>query len=135
LGVQLTDDSQFVVFDSDERRMALNLRHVVASQFDLLGEDGIEAEWVYEGDEVEIFFADSPQPMRLELEPDFMTAEEFDEGGQGSEEDCQIANFFTSLDIADEGSNYAARLTTADGAKLWFRLNDLAFESAPIHLL
>jgi hypothetical protein len=65
------------------------------------------------------------------VEPDY----KFDQGGTPDEEACQVANFFTWLDSCHEDSDYAARLRTADGSKLWFRLNDIAFASAPLTLL
>src|SRR6185437_16351685 len=66
--VQQPDDFHHViVFDTDDRRMAINVRHLVASQFDLIGEDGLVAKDVDEGDFVEIYFADSKKPLRLEI--------------------------------------------------------------------
>ncbi|HTG19339.1 MAG TPA: hypothetical protein VK681_04800 [Reyranella sp.] len=49
-----------VVFKSFKRRIALNLQHVVASQFDIVGESGLQGgAWIDEGETVNIVFADS----------------------------------------------------------------------------
>ena len=87
--VQAPDDFHyFIVFDGDDRRMALNLRHLVASQFDLIAEHGLDAKDVDGGDLMEVYFADSKKPLRLDIEEDAVTIEEFDESElKGNDDD------------------------------------------------
>jgi hypothetical protein len=135
--VQQPDDFHpVIVFDSDARRMAINVRHLVASQFDLIGEDGLVAKDVDEGEFVEVYFADSKKPLRLDVEEDAVTLDEFDESGIDGDDDlCQLANFLFYLEAAHSGSDDASRLRISDGSILWFRLNDIAFFSVPLRLL
>jgi hypothetical protein len=135
-GVQEPDNfHQFIVFDSNDRRMALNLQHVVASQFYSLGEGGLQGTSTAGGDAVEIIFADSPKPLMLEVEADEMTILEVDEGGVDDNDACQLANLFFYFDSSHNGSDYAERLRDADGSVIWLRLNDIAFASAPLALI
>ncbi|WP_300782142.1 hypothetical protein [Enhydrobacter sp.] len=123
----------FIVFDSEKRRFALNVRHLVASQFDWIGEDGLQGKAIREDEDVgEFYFSDSKKPLRLEVEPDEMTLEEFDDAAEDDNDLCQIANFFFWLDSAHEGSDYAERLRISDGSIIWFRLQDLSFVSVPL---
>lgn len=134
--VQHPDDSyHFIIFDSESRRFALNIRHVVASQFDLIGEDGLEGELVEEDEDLsELYFADSPDPLRLEVEPDVMTLADFDKTQSDDDDDCQVANFFFYLDSAHKGFDVAERLRISAGSTIWFRLDDLSFVSVPLRL-
>jgi hypothetical protein len=117
--------------------MALNLRQLVASQFDIVAEDGLVAKDVDGGELVEIYFADSKKPLRLEVEEDAVTIEEFDDAEIGDDDNdlCQVANFFFYLESTHTGSDYAERLRISDGSILWLRLNDIAFASVPLRLL
>jgi hypothetical protein len=125
----------FIVFDSEKRRFALNIRHVAASQFDWIGEDGLQGKAFNEDEDIgDFYFADSKKPLRLEVEPDAMTLEEFDEAGVDDNDLCQVANFFYYLDMAHEGFDDAQRLRISDGSIIWFRLHDLSFVSVPLWL-
>jgi hypothetical protein len=124
----------FIVFDGDNRRMALNLRQLVASQFDIVGEDGLVAKDVDGGGLVEIYFADSKKALRLDVEEDAVTIEEFDDAGADDDDLCQVANFFFGLEHSHDGSDYADRLRISDGSIIWFRLHDIAFASIPLTL-
>lgn len=136
--VQQPDDfHHFIVFDSEKRRYALNIRHLVASQFDWIGEDGLRGKLLYEEEHEDIsdfYFADSKKPLRLEVEPDAMTLQEFDDGGIDDNDLCQVANFFYYLDMAHEGHDDVQRLRIDDGSIIWFRLHDLSFVSVPLWL-
>ena len=91
--VQAPDDFHYiVVFDSFECRIALNLQQVVASQFDYIGESGLNGVWIDESKTVDIYFADSPQPLALEVEADAMTVIQVDEDGVRDDELCQLDN-------------------------------------------
>lgn len=107
----------------------------MASQFDLIGEDGLEGQDVDGGDFVEVYFADSKEPLRLDVEQDAMTVEEFDEAKINDDDLCQIANLFTWFEILDDGSDHSARLRTSDSSIIWLPLKDIAFFSVPLHLL
>lgn len=134
--VQHPDDSyHFIVFDNESRRFALNIRHVVASQFDLVGEDGLEGELVDEDENLsDLYFSDSSEPLRLEVEPDVMTLAKFDKVQSADDDDCQVANFFFYLDSAHRGFDIAERLRISTGSTIWFRLDDLSFVSVPLRL-
>lgn len=135
--VQAPDEfHNFVVFDGDDRRMALNLRYLVASQFDLIAEDGLEAKDVDGGDFVEVYFADSKKPLRLDVEEDAVTVDEFNESELKDDDNdlCQVANLFVGFEWNHEGVDYAERLRISDGSIIWFRLNEIAFASVPLRL-
>jgi hypothetical protein len=137
-GVQFPDDFHYiVVFDSFERRIALNIRHVVASQFDrVVSEAGLpEGTWIDDGDAVDIVFADSAKPLSLDIEQDWMTGRELEESGIDDNDACQLANLFHYFSMAHEGSDNVQRLRDADGAIVWLRINEISLATAPLTLL
>lgn len=134
--VQAPDEFHYIIiFDSFTRRIALNLQQVVASQFDYIGESGLEGIWIDESEMVDIYFADSPKPLILEIDADEMTTVEFDEGGERDNDLCQIDNMFFYLNMAHTGSDDVRRLRDADGANIWLRINDIALATVPLTLL
>ncbi|HZP98618.1 MAG TPA: hypothetical protein VFB13_03710 [Reyranella sp.] len=131
--VQQPDDfHNFVVFEGSGRYMALNLRHVVASQFDLIGEDGLQGTDLEPNATVDIYFADSPTPLVLEVYEDTMTIEEFDVAGVDDNDLCQIANLFHYFEYSHDGFDVAERLRTEDGSIVWLRIHEISFASVPI---
>jgi hypothetical protein len=49
------DTHHFIVFDGEQRRFALNIRHVLASQFDPAKQGGLEGQPVRETGEFSVF--------------------------------------------------------------------------------
>lgn len=134
--VQEPDDFHHVVlFDSFKHRIALNLHHVVASQFDALGESGLSGPWIDDSQSVDIYFADSHTPLALEIEPDEMSIAEYDEGGTDDDQLCQVDSMFFYFAMAHTGSDDMVHLRDIDDADFWLRINDIAVATAPLTLL
>lgn len=133
--VQQPDDFHYVaVFDSLKRRVALNLKEVVAAQFDRMNDGPLESVRI-DDDENEtacVVFANSSTPLEIEIDPDLMTIEEFDEAGVDDNDLCQIANLFHYFEMMHEGLDYPQRLRDADGAIIWLRLIDIPLCTAPL---
>jgi hypothetical protein len=137
-GVQSPSEFHYVlVLDSFKRRIALNMRHVVASQFDrIVSEAGLpEGAWIDDGETVDIIFADSPSPLSLDIEEDWMTVDGFDKGGVDDNDACQLGNLFHYFRMAHEGSDDVERLRDADGAIIWLRINEISLATVPLSLL
>jgi hypothetical protein len=135
-GVQAPDDFHHViVFDSAKQRIALNLEHVVASQFDYFGESGLLGTWIDEGENVSIYFADSATPLELDIEPDEMTPAEFDKARIDDNDLCQLGNLFFYFDTAHEGSEDVERLRDAEGSIVWLRINEISLATVPLALM
>jgi hypothetical protein len=136
--VQQPDEFHYVpVFDSFKRRIALNLRQVVAAQFDYVAsEAGLpEGVWVDDGETVDIVFSASVPIVSLNVEQDAMSIEQFDKGGVDDNDLCQIDNLFYYFGMAHEGSDDVQRLRDADGAIIWLRINEIALATVPLPLL
>lgn len=136
--VQQRDGFHYVsVFDSFKRRIALNLRQVVAAQFDhVASEAGLpEGVWIDDGETVDIVFSASVPIVSLDVEQDAMTIEKFDKGGVDDNDLCQIDNLFYYFGMAYDGSDDVQRLRDADGAIVWLRINEIALATVPLLLL
>jgi hypothetical protein len=136
--VQQPDEFHYVpVFDGFKRRIALNLRQVVAAQFDYVAsEAGLpEGVWVDDGETVDIVFSASVPVLSLAVEQDAMSIEQFDKGGVDDNDLCQIDNLFYYFGMAHQGSDDVQRLRDADGAIIWLRINEVALATAPLSLL
>jgi len=127
--VQRPDDSHhFIVFENERRRFALNVRHVVASQFDSAGNHGLGGSLIEEDEELSYFYlADSPPPLRLRIEPDAAPGEQ--PNGQDAP---SIASFFHFLERTHRGLDIAECLRVSDGSTIWLRLDDVSFVSVPL---
>ena len=135
-GVQAPGDfPHVIVFDSAKQRIALNLKHVVASQFDYFGESGLLGAWIDEGENVKIYFADSAIPLELDIESDQTTLVEFDKARINDNDLCQLANLFFYFDSAHEGSEDVERLRDAEGSIVWLRINEISLASVPLTLI
>jgi hypothetical protein len=129
--VQRPDDSHhFIVFADEHRRFALNIRHVVASQFDPAGNHGLGGNLLEEDEDLAYFYlADSPHPLRLRITPDAV------HGNQPDGNDApSIASFFDFLERTHRGLDIAEPLRVFDGSTIWLRLDDISFVSVPLRL-
>jgi hypothetical protein len=137
--VQQPDDFHYIlVLDSLKRRIALNLRQVVAAQFDhaVPSEGGLpEGVWIDDGETVDIVFSASVSVVSFDVEQDAMSIEQFDKGGVDDNDLCQIDNLFYYFGMAHEGSDDVQRLRDADGAIIWLRINEVALATVPLPLL
>ncbi len=120
-----------IVFDSTDRRIALNVSHVIWSQFDGGLEPELQLTTLNGTDTVDILFAGSSTLMQLVVEPDECTIDDIDEGNETDEELIQLASLFFYFDSSHRGSDYAEKVTDTYGATTWLRLNDVSLFSAP----
>jgi hypothetical protein len=124
---------RFIVFDSMQRRSALNVRHVQWSMFDgapikpALYLDGA-------GPTVDVLFEGESKVWQFGVDPDKCALERIGEGDEDGEESAQMANLFLNLDGAHRGADYAQPLINSAGATIWLRLNEISLVTAPLSL-
>ncbi|WP_425088181.1 helix-turn-helix transcriptional regulator [Stappia sp.] len=124
------DENRFAVFDSGDRRQAINLKHLLYCHFlfeafpvqiaedDDMGTDDLDSS-------ISITFADNSEPLVFPVEPDRLPLS--DEAAEW--EDVQLQNLFFDLEI---GAEERLRFADLDGEVAFFRTEDIAFLSAPI---
>jgi len=114
----------FVVFDTSDARIAVNLAEMVYCHF--LFDVGVISEKSEEGEDsgVEIYFSGSPK--RFDFEPEVDRADPEEEGDEGD-----FGNIFWSLDL-DPASHERYRFTDVDGEDVFLRAGDLALLKVPL---
>ncbi len=124
----------FVVFDSPNRRIALNLRHLVMAQFDGDADMPLIGVPVSEAANIEVYFSDAREPVAFAVAPDEWSVDDADERGSADEfeELIQVMDLFLNCDISHEASDETVHLRDLSGSSIWLRLNDVALVSAPL---
>ncbi len=132
-------DHAFAVFDSPTRHIGLNLRHMTCSQFDGHLRAGLRADAVSDTRTIDIIFAESKEPLHIEVEPDEFALSDggYREKSEALDDDAaatlvQVAMLFSYCESTRAGSDYIERLQDVSFSSIWIRLNDVALVSAPI---
>lgn len=143
--VQDDDTEPFMVFDSCDRRIAINRRHLLFCHF-LFDSPHVEVveESTGSGDDDEeaasllIYMADTPEPIALGIDADSADLSAVIEGettgARVDEQAYQLQMLFQMLEGWDGQHEPDRRehITDVDGETAWFRLADVAMVSAPI---
>lgn len=117
----------FVVFDTEDKRVALNLAEVVYCQF--LFEYGVtlqdEDEECYM---TSIFFNNNPTPLQLNLEPEYKESEE--DWGDG----CYCNHIFFMVELDPEPTDRFL-IKDEDGDDTFIRIGDVALFEVPLTIV
>lgn len=122
------DATGFVVFDSSEKRIALNLHHLLFCQFLF---DAPFTETVVDEDEdkncdLEVFLSESEEPLAFSVESDLSSL-----GAESGGDETQLQDLlFMAESSCDE--NDVLCFTDVDGETAFFRAADVAMISIPI---
>jgi hypothetical protein len=138
--IQTPDDfHMFAVFETPHRIIALNMRHLVACQFDGHPAHGLRGEFLPVEDGIDVMFSDSAQLLHIDLWPDEMTLHDVDhkEKAAGLDETetaemIQLASLLFYCESSHEGSDYMERVQDHFYSSIWLRLNDVAVISIPV---
>ena len=129
----------FAVFDSLTRHIALNLRHMTCSQFDGNLRAGLLADALSDTRTVDIVFAESKEPLHIEVMPDefALSGGRCRERSDSLDDDAaatlvQVAMLFSYCESTRAGSDYIERLRDVSFSSIWIRLNDVALVTAPL---
>lgn len=127
--IQETDPLGFIIFDAEDRRFALNPKHLIFCQFlfeapsqtpEIADDD--EEDW-----EIEVHLADGSKPMKFSVWPDSRRSIGEDEDDDGRS--TQLQDMFM---FAEEWPERRLKLTDEDGETAWFLADDVAMFSAPL---
>jgi hypothetical protein len=129
----------FAVFDSPTRRIGLNLRHMIFSQFDGRPAVGLRADAMPDTSTMDIVFAESKEPLRIEIGPNSFELSVRDYGARSAVTDndpaaalVQVAILFSYCETLDANNDCLERLQDVTTSPIWIRWNDVALVSAPI---
>lgn len=121
----------FVVFDSEDRRYAMNLDHLMFCQFLFdppflkLGGSTTDTGDESGPNELVLYFADSQTPHRFEIDPDLSFI-----GDEDAEEDkVQLQHLFGTMEY---GSSKKLHFVDVDGESVFFSSADVSMLSMPL---
>ncbi len=119
--VQRTDSSTFVLFDSEHRRILLNLDHLIFCHFlfDAPKEDEDEQ------DELVVFLADGGEELRFEVEPE-------DAPTDASEDMGDLHHMMYMAENLPERDSYAFHFIDVDGETVFLPSKDVAMIQIPL---
>jgi DNA-binding XRE family transcriptional regulator len=126
--IQDDNPDGFAVFDAGARRYALNLDHLTFCHFLFDPPQVAGSEEVEEADldaRVEVYMADSSEPLCFDVEPDTVELGK-DEPPPGT---ADLQYLFMDLEMSVEGR---FKFTDIDGETAWFRSKDVALISVPL---
>ncbi|MDN5942009.1 MAG: helix-turn-helix transcriptional regulator [Nitrospira sp.] len=125
--VQRCETDSFVVFDSGESTIILNMDHLIFCHFLFEGPNTIypEQEQIKEDSAVKVFLADSSEPMSFDVE-----ADEHDE--DDSEEMGQFGNLIFTAEHSAGEDNVVFHFEDSDGEDVFLRGNDTAMIQIPL---
>lgn len=133
--VQRVDSEQFVVFDSEETKVVLNLNHLTYSHFlfepsdrGYLQKENKDGEVMREG-AVSVYMADSPEPLYFDVDPDWPPEDP-------AEDEGQLRFLVVVADtIMEDDTNEVFYFMDGDGETAFFRAWDVAMIEIPLRLL
>ena len=120
--VQASDDGTFLVFDSGNRRYAINSKHLIFCQF-LFDGPGRQPQDQGDEDDAIFYLADGAEPLTFSVEPDLAPI-----GGDPDWEGGELQGLFLSAEIgmtADEWLTFE----DIDGERVFLRAGDVAMFS------
>lgn len=124
------DENSFAVFDSEDRRYAINLKHLQYCHFlfeafpiQTAEENSLGTEDLT--DSISIILADAAEPLNFSVDPDRLALSDED----AVWEDAQLQDLFFHLEIGAEERLHFADI---DGEVAFFRTEDIALLSVPI---
>lgn len=124
-------DDRFVVFDTSTHRVAINLDHLVFSQF-LFDppDDSAENEEAEDSTIISVYTTVGTEPLTFGVEPDCVNLGENPE----AEEEAQLQHFFFDLELFPE-PNQLVSFEDEDGERAFFRVDEVVMVTAPLWLL
>ncbi|MGJ0510042.1 MAG: helix-turn-helix transcriptional regulator [Methylocystis sp.] len=121
----------FVVFDSEDRRYAMNLDHLMFCQFLFdppfrkLGGSTTDTGDETGSNELVLYFADSPTPQRFEIDPDLSSS-----GDEEAEEHkVQLQQLFGTMEY---GGSQKLHFVDVDGESVFVSSADVSMLSMPL---
>jgi DNA-binding XRE family transcriptional regulator len=118
-------DTEFVVLDSGDKRVAINIEHLLCWQFLWDAEAPIPKK-SEEDDGLYVFFSDSEKPLRFDVDADEKKLGKDDEG----DEVVQLRGLLRDLERSDEDT--IVSFEDSDGEYAFFRANEISMVELPL---
>lgn len=132
----------FLMFNTPVSRVAVNRRHLAGAQFRADGNWGLEGAPIEDDENVVIVFANSIEPLRIEVKADkypWAMVERMNEEEGCPASDVLLGNLIDGLERSERRTDFVKHLESSTDrykeSHLWLRLNDVAFVSVPFPLL
>lgn len=121
--IQLEESDSFIVFDSVNRRYAINIKHLIFCQFqfDVHGQVELEED---DGSGVQFYLSDKAEPLTFLVDRDVCSLDEED-----SWVDVQLQDMFHSAEMGPVGR---FKFKDIDGETAFFRPDDVAMFSVEL---
>lgn len=123
----------FVVFDAQDRRIAVNLQHLVTTQFHGDVTEPLHGAYVSGDGVLEVYYADDREPVCFKVPPDTLRIIDIDEGlAEPDERTIQLANLFHYCESSHPETDHSVVIVDLAKSLIWLRLNDVALVSVPL---